>query len=33
MTGTVKNTGQELQKIQSIKTDNIKTEWTRGCWW
>ena len=27
ISGTVKNTGQELQKIQSIKTDNIKTEY------
>ena len=25
--GTVKNTGQELQKLQSIKTNNIKTEY------
>lgn len=27
ISGTVKNTGQELQKIQSIKTNNIKTEY------
>ena len=27
VSGTVKNTGQELQKIQSIKTNNIKTEY------
>ena len=27
ISGTVKNTGQELQKIQSIKTDNINTEY------
>ena len=27
--GTVKNTGQELQKLQSIKTDNIKTNISR----
>ena len=29
MSGTVKNTGQELEKIQSIKTDNIKTNISR----
>ena len=29
ISGTVKNTGQELQKIQSIKTDNIKTNISR----
>ena len=27
--GTVKNTGQELQKLQSIKTDNINTDLSR----
>ena len=29
ISGTVKNTGQELQKLQSIKTDNIKTNISR----
>ena len=29
ISGTVKNTGQELEKIQSIKTDNIKTNISR----
>ena len=29
ISGTVKNTGQELQKIQSIKTNNIKTEYIK----
>ena len=27
--GTVKNTGQELQKLQSINTNNIKTEYIK----
>ena len=29
ISGAVKNTGQELEKIQSIKTDNIKTNISR----
>ena len=29
ISGTVKNTGQELQKLQSIKTNNIKTNISR----
>ncbi|MDS9210824.1 replication initiator protein A [Streptococcus pneumoniae] len=29
ISGTVKNTGQELQKLQSIKTDNINTNLSR----
>lgn len=29
ISGTVKNTGQELEKLQSIKTDNIKTNISR----
>lgn len=29
ISGTVKNTGQELEKIQSIKTDNINTNLSR----
>ena len=29
ISGTVKNPGQELEKIQSIKTDNIKTNISR----
>ena len=29
ISGAVKNTGQELQKLQSIKTDNIKTNISR----
>ena len=29
ISGTVKNTGQELQKLQTIKTDNIKTNLSR----
>ena len=29
ISGTIKNTGQELEKIQSIKTDNINTNLSR----